>query len=362
MKALPAVYHIVSLFRHPARIFRRIKKTIKPAYAKFIFLSKGFSIRDIRTIDKNELLAFINKNCIFRNILDEVSFDDYLNNLKPHRHGLVVSIYSNIGALILLKGNTEKTLAIHTFFLTDRIKEKQIADYIFHYLLRFAKKIGYSELSFWVRKFPAGSPVRTNFLGTEEAVDYFYRQGFRNGYEIFNMILEKDNFKSSDVASLARNIANEEIAIRNYRKDDDNKILAFIDSEFPWWENRMQLVLNHCNCEISVMVAELNKEVIGLVHSFMGCDREFQLLKPSWSLKYLLHQEVADVGYLMTGAVKKAWQGQGIGAKLQCSSIERLFFRGASRIFVSTIAPGFLERDGFTVLARYEILLKQTGE
>ena len=350
-------------FSFMKEILRKIRKVIQSAYSNSIFLLMGFSVKDHKSIDRRKIINFINTNRLARQVMDELSFDDYIKYLEAFWQSRAIAIlrHSKIVGMIVLKGGLENAFIINAFFLPEKLKTKEAAGYIFNNLLKLAKKRNYSELRFWVRTYPEGAQARTSFANSEEALNYFSGQGFRLGYEICNMVLEKSNFKSIDTDSLNRIFVNRGISMRDYNKDDRDKLLGLINSEFPWWKNRMQLVLGQCDSAVPVTIIEHNKDIIAFSHHFKASDKNFELLKPTWILKYAQSQRLSDIGYRMTLGVKKQWRGQDIGSMLVCKSIEELISSGAVRIFVSSVVPAFLEKFGFVPLARYVVLAKNAN-
>ena len=66
----------------------------------------------------------------------------------------------------------------------------------------------------------------------------------------------------------------------------------------------------------------------------------------------------SDLAEIKSLAVDKDYTGKGVGKMLVCAALERAGQLGLPRVFALTLAPGFLEKLGFEIIAMDSLPMK----
>lgn len=303
----------------------------------------------------------MNVNCLANVKLDEVLFDEYIKERAKFSEDdfLVVLKGSEIVGLAMIEEDVVHSFKHHkwgiisTFFVHPKIRTDEINSYMLNHLFKLAHKKAYSKLR--IAKSSTGILKSLNFQDDSEALAYFLKNGFNFYSELYNMILERDQLiRPTSIKMINRDkIESDEIIIRGYKRDDDNGLIKLIKTEFPYWFMEIRRIFDRHDPTSSIIVAEHNKDIIGLTLFYIGADQDFILFKLRQILQDMSKWKLQDIGCIHIAGIQNQWRRKGIGTAMMLKSIESLMLKGVNLIATSTIVPSFFKKFGFKTIERY---------
>ncbi len=318
-----------------------------------------FKIKTYKEVERKKLIEFMNVNDLADSELDESLFEDCIEKriVFSDNQFIVVVRKSKIVGIALIEDDPVnsfqdyRTGIISLFFIRPIRGRRKLRPYALSYLLRLAKRKGYSRLL--IARGYSGILKSLNSESHSEQIQYFLRQGFGNRHEMYNVLLEREHF-STGVAR--RNIEHRRVTVRNCEERDRENLMAFTDTEFPWWSLVVKRFFATASPDYTIGLAEHDGRIIGFRSYFTGIEKELFLFKIRGIVPRAFSGDYRSAGCLYALGVAKEWRRIGLGSLLTHTAIERLFAKGARCIAVSTVTPDFFARFGFKPLDKYTVL------